>query len=112
MTDKSITKVLAMHLYSENMGKVSEITDTTFWIEGQRRNKVEVFATHLSKSIDLSSCCLCTDFLLVALFDKLRDNVVLLRTEDVKEKLQAGHLSLADMADIIVFRWAVEFVTK
>jgi len=112
MTDKSITKVLAMHLYSENMGNVSEITDTTFWIEGQRRNKVEVFATPLSNKIDLSSCCLCADFLLVALFDKLGDNVVLLKTADVKIKLEGKHISLVDMAEIIVFKWAVEFLPE
>ena len=107
---KALTKVLAMHLYSEGMGQVSDITDTTFWIEGKRKNKVEAYGTHLAKEIDLSSCCLCADFLLVALFDKTGDNVVLLKTADVKERLQMGHLSLVDMAESIVFRWAVEFL--
>ena len=112
MTDKSITKVLAMHLYSENMGKVSDITETTFWIEGQRKNKVEVLATALSKELDLTSCCLCADFLLVALFDKMGDNVVLLKTKDVIHKSKDNKISLVDMAEIIVFKWAVEFLPE
>lgn len=109
---KALTKVLAHHLYSEGMGKVSDITDTTFWIEGQRRNKVECFGTHLSTEINLSECCLCADFLLLSLFDKTGDNVILLNTAKVKENLQMGHISLVDLADIIVYRWAVEFLPQ
>ena len=109
---KALTKVLAMHLYSEGMGEVSEITDTTFWIEGQRKNKVEVYGTHLDREINLSNCCLCADFLLLSLFDKTGDNVILMKTSDVKERLQMGHISLVDMAEIIVYRWAVEFLPQ
>ena len=109
---KALTKVLAHHLYSEGMGDVSEITDSTFWIEGQRKNKVEVYGTHLDREINLADCCLCADFLLLSLFDKTGDNVILLRTADVKEKLQMGHISLVDMAEIIIYRWAVEFLPQ
>ena len=109
---KALTKVLAMHLYSEGMGEVSEITDTTFWIEGQRKNKVEVYGTHLSSEINLSECCLCADFLLLSLFDKTGDNVILMKTSEVKDRLQEGNISLVDMAEIIVYRWAVEFLPQ
>ena len=112
MTDKGLTKVLAMHLYSEGMGQVSDITDSTFWIEGKRKNKVEVFGTHLSKTINLSKCCLCADFLLLSLFDKTGDNVVLLKTAQVKELMDGDEISLVDMAGIIVYRWAVEFLPE
>jgi hypothetical protein len=107
---KALTKVLAMHLYSEGMGQVSNITESTFWIEGKKKNKVEVYGTHLANKIDLSSCCLCADFLLLALFDKTGDNVVLLKTEQVKELIVNDEISLVDMAGIIVYRWAVEFL--
>ena len=109
---KALTKVLAMHLYSEGMGEVSDITDTTFWIEGQRKNKVEVYGTHLDSKINLSECCLCADFLLLSLFDKTGDNVILVKTNDVKDKLEEGHISLVDLAEIIVYRWAVEFLPQ
>ena len=109
---KALTKVLAHHLYSEGMGEVSEITDTTFWIEGQRKNKVEVYGTHLSSKINLSECCLCADFLLLSLFDKTGDNVILMKTSEVKDRLQEGSISLVDMAEIIVYRWAVEFLPQ
>ncbi len=109
---KALTKVLAMHLYSEGMGEVSEITDTTFWIEGQRKNKVEVYGTHLSSKINLQKCCLCADFLLLSLFDKQGDNVILLNTEKVKAKMNGDEISLVDIAEIIVYRWAVEFLPQ
>lgn len=110
MIDKDITKVLAMHLYSENLGKISEITDKTFWIEGQRKNKVEVHLSHLAKEIDFSDCCLCADFVMLALLDKTGDNVILVRTNHLKEILKDNKASLVDIAAQIVYRWAVEFL--
>jgi hypothetical protein len=109
---KALTKVLANFLYAEGMGEISDITDTTFWIEGQRKNRVEVFHTHLGNSVDLSSACLCADFLLLALLDKTGDNVILLRTDKVKGQMVDGSIKLVDLADIIVYRWAVEFLPQ
>lgn len=107
---KSATKVIAHFLYSEGMGSISEITDTTFWIEGKRKNKVEVAWKSLSSDIDLSDCCLCCDFLILCLFDKTGDNVVLLKTEEVKSIMEDTSAKLVDIAPIIVKRWAVEFL--
>jgi len=109
-TNKEATKVLAMFLYSEGMGQVSDITDSTFWIEGKRKNKVETHFTSLSSEIDFSDCCLCADFVLLALFDKTGDNVILMKTEKLKGKMTDGKAKLVDIAEVIVYRWAVEFL--
>tara|TARA_R110002049_G_scaffold83692_2_gene212989 strand:- start:282 stop:632 length:351 start_codon:yes stop_codon:yes gene_type:complete len=110
ITDKALTQVLAMHLYSEGMGEVSDITETTFWIEGQRKNKVEVHSAMLGNKIDFSACCLCCDFTLLSLLDKTGDNVILLPTDKLKAAMVDGHVSLVDMAEFIIYRWAVEFL--
>lgn len=109
---KALTKVLAHHLYAEGMGEISDITDSTFWIEGQRKNKVEVYGTHLSNKINLKDCCLCADFLLLSLFDKTGDNVILLNADKVKSKMEGDEISLVDLAEIIIYRWAVEFLPQ
>ena len=112
VVDKALTKVLAMHLYSEGMGEISDITDTTFWIEGKRKNKVEVHSSMLGNKIDFTGCCLCCDFMLLSLLDKTGDNVVLLPTDKLKEVMTDNQVSLVDMAGVILFRWAVEFLPE
>ena len=110
VTDKALTKVLANFLYMEGMGEVSQITESTFWIEGKRKNKVEVVSAMLNNEVDFSEACLCCDFVLLALLDKSGDNIVLLNTTELKTKLNEGKARLVDIAEIISFRWAVEFL--
>jgi hypothetical protein len=109
---KSATKVIAHFLYAEGMGSISDITDTTFWIEGKRKNKVEVAWTNLSKEIDLSGCCLCADFTIFCIFDKLGDNVVLVKTAELQPHVKDSKVLLVDLADVIIKKWAVEFLPE
>jgi hypothetical protein len=55
---------------------------------------------------------MCADFLLLALLDKTGDNVILLRTDKVKEQMVDGSIKLVDLADLIVYRWAVDFLPQ
>tara|TARA_R100000541_G_scaffold5866_2_gene13274 strand:+ start:1827 stop:2180 length:354 start_codon:yes stop_codon:yes gene_type:complete len=113
VTDKALTKVLAMHLYAEGLGEVRDITDTTFWIKGKKADsRVEVHNAMLGNKVNFSSCCLCADFVLLALLDKTGDNLILLRTTELLEILEDKDASLVDMAGIIIHRWAVEFLPE
>ena len=48
--------------------------------------------------------------MILCLFDKTGDNVVLLKTEEVKSIMEDTSAKLVDIAPIIVKRWAVEFL--
>lgn len=103
------TRAIAYWMQLEGLGKVSDVSPPTFYIEKTKRSKVECVFRELSAEINLSDACLCSDFMVLCIINKRGDNVLLLKTEEVKQQMVGDSLDLKGIVDIIVKKWQFNF---